>query len=215
MSMIYVSQTANSILIDHLQRAGHQIHLIAPTNRTYDPVSAHPDIYLCGMGPGGPVFFGDPAKIGPRYPQNIVYNAACTGAFFIHNLNYTDPKLLAQAESMEKIHVRQGYAKCNIVIVDETSIITADRGIYKACSGKLDVLLVDPGHVALQGFPYGFLGGASGRVEDEIIFNGNLKSHPDYEKIRSFIESRGLKVKYFSQYALEDIGSIIQGAPAD
>lgn len=210
MSTIYLSQTANRILINDLQRAGHQIHLIAKTGRTYDPVSAHPDIYLCGLGPGGPVFFGDPAKVGAEYPKNILYNAACTGAFFIHNLNNTDPKLLAQAAGMEKIHVRQGYAKCSIVIVDETSIITADRGIYKACRQKLDVLLVDPGHVALKGFSYGFLGGASGRVGDEIIFNGNLEAHPDWEKIRSFIESHRLKVKYFPQYALEDIGSIIE-----
>lgn len=210
MSNIYVSETAHPILAAHLESLGHQVISVKKTNCTYDPVSSHPDIYMCGMGPEQPVFFGVPKNLGRRYPANIIYNAACTGKFFIHNLKYTDSALLKQAKKMAKIHVPQGYAKCNAVIVDETSIITSDQGIYKACLDKLDVLLISPGHVRLSGFPYGFLGGASGRIGDEIFFNGNLTKHPDYKKIAAFIEERNLKLTYFDQYELEDIGSIIE-----
>ncbi|MCQ4637632.1 hypothetical protein NE619_12935 [Anaerovorax odorimutans] len=210
MGRLYLSETANSRLIAYLQKKENQISIITKTKYTYDPVSSHPDIYICGMGPGQPVFFGLPEKLGPDYPANIIYNAACTGKFFIHNLKYTDSELLALAGNMEKIHVSQGYTKCNIVIVDETSIITADQGIYRACRDKLDVLLISPGHVKLLGFPYGFLGGASGRIGNEIVFNGNLGKHPDYKSIAAFVEDRGLKLSYFDEYDLEDIGSIIE-----
>lgn len=48
--------------------------------------------------------------------------------------------------------------------------------------------------VILEGQPYGFLGGASGKVGNTIIFNGDITRHSDYEAIREFIESRGLDI---------------------
>ena len=210
MRTIYISETANPLLIDYLKQQGHIIKIVKMSDITYKPVSSHPDIYMCSMGPGKPVFFGCPEKIGSKYPENIIYNAACTGKYFIHNTKYTDAELLEFAESLEIIDVPQGYTKCNTLIVDEYSIITSDAGIYNSCYGILDVLLIEKGHIKLQGFDYGFIGGASGRVGDTIIFNGNITQHPDYEKITAFIESRGLKIKYFTGYPLEDIGSIIE-----
>lgn len=208
--MIYVSETANPLLLKYLTSQGHQTHIIKPTNVTYPPVSSHPDIYMCGLGPGRPVFFGCPTKLGPAYPENIRYNAACTGKYFIHNLKHTASDLLKQAVSLEKIHVSQGYTKCNVVIVDEGSIITSDMGIYNVCRNRLDVLLIRPGHVKLRHFSYGFLGGASGRIANTIVFNGDLEQHPDFEAIAAFITARGLELLYFRQYPLEDIGSIIE-----
>ena len=108
------------------------------------------------------------------------------------------------------MNVKQGYACCSIVPVDEDSIITADRGIARAAEAAgIRVLTVEAGHVELPGYDTGFLGGTSGRVGDEIIFNGDLSAHPDFEAIRDFIGSRGLKIKYFESYPLRDIGSII------
>lgn len=205
-----MSETAHPLLLEHLTAQDHQIHIIKATDATYPPVSSHPDIYMCGLGPGRPVFFGCLEKLGPAYPANIRYNAACTGKYFIHNLQHTDPDLLERTASLEKIHVSQGYTKCGTVIVDEDSIITADMGIYNACREKLDVLLIQPGYVKLRRFPYGFLGGASGRIGDALVFNGNLEQHPDFAAITAFIAARGLKPVYFRQYPLEDIGSIIE-----
>lgn len=234
MSTIYLSETANPLLIEYLKQQGHIIRIIEMSDITYKPVSSHPDIYMCSMGPGKPVYFGCPEKIGSKYPENIIYNAACTGKYFIHNTKYTDSELLELAETFEIIDVPQGYTKCNTLIVDENSIITSDIGIYNSCyrqlsfsyenslpkDGKscissasapqLEVLLIEKGHIKLQGFDYGFIGGASGRIGDTIIFNGNITQHPDYEKIAAFIESRALKIKYFTEYTLEDIGSIIE-----
>ena len=109
------------------------------------------------------------------------------------------------------IHVNQGYTKCNCVVVDGNSVITADRGIVSALKKcpDIDVLPISQGFVRLEKFEYGFLGGASGKVGNEIVFNGDLSAHPDYEAICRFIEARGLSVKYFPGYPLTDIGSIL------
>ncbi|HVI40969.1 MAG TPA: hypothetical protein VM577_09935, partial [Anaerovoracaceae bacterium] len=131
----------------------------------------------------------------------------------IHSTKHTDPVILSRAMELglQLINVKQGYTKCNLVIVDENSAITSDMGLAVSLKKhNLEVLLISSGHVGLEGFPYGFLGGTSGRAGNEIIFNGNLSAHPDYKKIKQFIQKRGLQVTYFEEYPLEDIGSIIQ-----
>ena len=71
-------------------------------------------------------------------------------------LSLTNEKLLLAAKEMGMIlvDVHQGYTKCSTVIVDETSIITYDEGIIKACSKYPDisVLRVAPGFVRLDGY---------------------------------------------------------------
>lgn len=261
---VYISQEAGIELIRYLEGEGCDVCEIAKSEFVYEGVSSHPDIYMCklGTGPEAPVYHGNPEKLGYRYPENIRYNAVVCGPFFIHNLKYTDEELLQAAEEyimrkygdskascaetdpadehndgfMQKIHVPQGYAKCNMVAVDDTHIITEDAGVAKAIemamwrkrnsigrgrgeerkreqesfeTERLKVLLISPKQVALPGFPHGFIGGASGRVGDTMIFNGDITKHSDYEKIRPFIEETGLSIKYFN-YPLTDIGSIIE-----
>lgn len=215
MNTTYISKDANKILIDYLKEKGCRIRSISSDNIVDKGISNHPDIFLCRMGyhKTDPIFFAQKEDLDYYYPGDVAFNAACTGKYFIHNTRLTNPQLLKEAENMgmEIINVRQGYTKCSIVIVDETSIITYDRGIAAACSAypELDVCLVRPGFVRLDGYDTGFIGGASGRIGNEIIFNGNLSAHPDFEKIVQFVESKGLFLKYFEQYELTDIGSIL------
>lgn len=166
-----------------------------------------------GIDDASPICFADTEELGILYPHDVPYNAACTGRFFIHDLKLTSPRLLAKARvlGMFLIDTKQGYAKCSTVIVDESSIITYDRGLAAACgkSNGPDVLLVEPGHIRLDGYKTGFIGGTSGRVGDTVIFNGDLTAHPDFERIRDFIEGRDLKCVWFGGYPLTDIGSII------
>ena len=215
MKTIFLSKTADKRLIDYLSSHDRTLHLIPPGGRTYPEVDAHPDMYYCKMGitKYAGLFKGNPQEIGAAYPENIRFNAVCLDGYFIHNLRYTSPSLLKKAREMklQLIHVKQGYTKCNCVVVDGHSIITADRGIIHALKKcpDIDVLPISQGYVRLDHFEYGFLGGASGRVENEIIFNGDLSAHPDYDAIRRFIETRGLSVHFFPDYPLADIGSIL------
>ena len=215
MNSIFISQFAENKLIEYLDTSDRSIRFIYPSGRTYPAVDAHPDIYCCRMGMSlhSHIFEGDPNEIGAAYPDNIKFNAVCLDRYFIHNLKHTSPALLREAREMELelIHVRQGYTKCSCVVVDGNSIITADNGIYNTLRyfSDIAVLKIRPGFVRLDGFEYGFLGGASGRVGNEIIFHGDLAAHPDYAAIRQFIEVRGLKATYFPQFPLTDIGSIL------
>ena len=43
-----------------------------------------------------------------------------------------------------------------------------------------------------------------------LIFNGNLKAHPDFKKITAFAKDRNIDIVYFENYPLTDIGSILQ-----
>ena len=111
---------------------------------------------------------------------------------------------------MRIINVRQGYAKCSIVIVDEESIITYDRGIASKClNAGMNVLTVSPGHMVLDGYGSGFIGGTSGRIGNTVYFYGDLSAHPDCDAIVHFIEERGHEVKWFREWPLTDIGSIL------
>ncbi len=163
--------------------------------------------------------------IGSAYPEDVVYNAAVTERFFLHNTRFTSPQLLDRARDagLEIISVRQGYTKCSCVTVGERSLITADEGIVHTLDAynrnileetggaedTIDVLRIEKGHVKLEDFEYGFLGGASGCVGDTVYFNGDLSQHPDCGKIVRFIEEHGYRVRYFPGEELTDIGSVI------
>jgi hypothetical protein len=195
---------------------GYQITTIVDNPNLNYGIASHPDLFMCKMGsqPESPVFFGNPELPKDPYPYDIIYNAVCTGKYFIHNLAASDKSLLQRAEQMGMalVDVRQGYTKCNTVVVDENSLITSDRGIYNTLvrSRDIDCLLVQPGYISLPGFSTGFIGGASGRVGRQIVFHGNLKLHPDYTQIKQFIGAKGLETIWFESFPLTDIGSVIE-----
>lgn len=214
MKTIYLSKNAHCILIEYLKNKGFSINLIEGSPDFNFGISSHPDIYMCklGISDESPVFFGDADRLGEKYPEDIRYNAACTGRFFIHNLKYTDNELFSVVQSMglKTVNTRQGYSKCSIALVDENSAITSDDGSAKAMTAAgIDVLLIEKGHVLLKGYNYGFIGGTCGRVGNELVFNGDLSNHPDYERIKDFVKAKGITLKHFPEYPLEDIGSII------
>lgn len=223
MKVAYLSSLAHPALCTYLENAGHVIQTFPELRTVSSLVANHPDVLLCKLGvkPESPIYEGAPNALSSVYPGDCRYNAACTGKFFIHRLDITASELLAAAKAscgdeLQLINVRQGYAKCSTVIVDEDSIITYDKGIAKPCEAAgMNVLLVEPCFVKLRGANTGFIGGASGRVNDEIVFNGDLSAHPNFGEIAGFIEERGLGCKWFESYELEDIGSIITVTKSD
>lgn len=212
----YISENARSELIEYITSIGYKINVIKAAPKLPQGINSHADLQVCRMGINSgnntDVFIINPDRLGSAYPDYVLYNAACTGKFLICNEKYTAPEILdfAHANSIEIVNVKQGYAKCSCVIVDENSIITYDAGIAKECCKQdMDVLLISPGHVELEGYNTGFIGGASGRIGEYVIFNGNLEAHPDIDDIVGFIEKRGLKCKWFQNWSLTDIGSIV------
>ncbi len=209
---IFISANASEWLKDLITSKGYGISAV--TDSMGSAIGTHADLYFTRMGcdTGAPVFTGTKELVGSKYPEDCIYNAACTGKYFIHRLDITDPNLLHKAEEMGMImvDVPQGYTKCSTLVVDEKSVITSDQGIRKKCGAAgIDVLGISPGHIELPGFRYGFIGGSSGRIENTIVFEGDITSHPDYRIISEFISSRGLDIAYNKDMPLTDIGSII------
>ena len=235
MKKVYLSNEARPALTSYLTQLGYAIEVVNHEGTTYYPVSTHPDIFMCrfGVWENLNIFPGNPEKLTPKYPGNIIYNAVCTGKYFIHNLKYTDTKLLqsasqwkgaqcGSAEELILIDVPQGYARCCCLPVNDTSFITSDHGVAKALiSAGAEVLVIDKGYIVLPGFDYGFIGGCAGHILSSngsvsssdttptILFNGNLSAHPDYKAIVDFIHQRNINIEYFEEYPLTDIGSIL------
>ena len=148
---------------------------------------------------------------GNSYPEDCTLNACIVGSKLIHRLDVTSRTVLGALPYCEKINVAQGYAKCCTCVVDERSIITSDRGIATAVSDKdIDVLLIAPGYIELEGFDYGFIGGASFKLSaDSMAFTGRLDAHPDYHNIISFLTDRGIRPVFLTSGTAFDIGSAL------
>lgn len=151
--------------------------------------------------------------LGCNYPDDIAYNIAVVGNKVIHNFKYTDNviKKYISENNLTMIDVSQGYAKCNVCVVDENSIITSDEGIYKKCVlYGMDVLKIRQGYIRLDGYDYGFIGGASVKInKNTLLFFGDVSKHPDYEKIKLFLLKKCINILCLKKDMLEDIGSVI------
>ena len=112
-----------------------------------------------------------------EYPGDILLNAAQIGSYCFAS-RYCDEKLQESFRHRKIffVPVRQGYAKCSTVIVSKKAILTADPSIAAAAKQcGFDVLRVQAGFVELPGYPYGFLGGACGKLSaDTLAFTGDL-----------------------------------------
>jgi len=116
-----------------------------------------------------------------------------------------------EKEGLEFINVKQGYTKCSIAVVDRKAVITSDYPIYKKLIELgVDVLLIEPGYIRLDGYPYGFVGGTCGNLSGETIaFSGKFLCHPDRLKISSFLKKYNKKVLWLRNENVTDIGTII------
>ena len=166
-NIVRVSAIAETELKDYLCGRGFEISEFGPIAGLPDGIACHPDLVYCRLFHGdntafesnSPIkdlaqlssitgsidrglFRGDARRLSADYPEDIIYNACSTGKYFLHNLKYTAPELLAAAKAarLELIDIPQGYAKCSIAVVSENAIITYDRGIaaaIEATGGKI------------------------------------------------------------------------------
>ena len=217
----------------NLNNIGVNIIKSTACSNTYDAIKYHPDISVCKLNynnivvapnvydyykevlkPYGFNVICGESTIKNKYPYNIHYNIVILEKFAIHNFKYTDKVILDYIEknNIEKINVSQGYCKCSICVVDNNSIITSDEGIYKeVIKYGIDCLLIEKGHIDLFELNYGFIGGCSFLLShNELAFIGNIKKHPDYDKILNFVESKNKKLISLSNNKLIDLGSVIQ-----
>lgn len=151
------------------------------------------------------------------YPNNIMLNYLYFNGRLYGKLSAIPKELknFCIEQKIPLVNVNQGYSRCSTLIVSETSVITADKSIAKALSNDgADVLIISEGHIKLEGFDYGFIGGASGLIKNQdkniVLFFGDITKHPDYFHIKDFCKKYNTEIKIVCpEQPLTDIGGIV------
>lgn len=214
-----------------LEKRGFELICLPPFSRLPEPVASHPDMLLFAgkdhlvcydeyfRGNSGLVsriasLWGKRLvlardDVGDRYPMDVGLNAAPVGEWLVCKRNALSPSVASLYEEKNMVGVKQGYAKCSAVVVDDRSLITADRSIAIGAEKKgIDVLLVSPEGVELEGYNCGFIGGASGADRENVYFCGSVELHPDGEKIADFCRKKGKGCVSLSDRPLYDYGTL-------
>ncbi len=150
-------------------------------------------------------------NIANKYPKNILLNAV-----YIKGMLFCKTDALAgvvkdycKNNKIKIINVNQGYTKCSTAVFNDY-FITADRGIFnKMTENGVEGLLIKSGSIKLPGTDYGFIGGCSYYNNGTLYFTGDIKKHPDSEKIETFIKKRKVNIRILTNEELYDIGGFI------
>lgn len=216
-----------------LMSLGHRTLRLPPHPSLPAPVASHPDMLLF-FAPDAilcthsyyriaakeleeiSLAYGAPIRCiseeyGSKYPADVLLNALPMGRNLICNTKTAAAELLTL--EMMPHHVNQGYTKCAALPLGERALITSDASIAtKARKIGIDVLQIQPGHISLLGYDYGFIGGCASfgprAVPDSVFFCGDPTQHPDGEQIASFCKMQGFQPIYLTTAPLRDVGTI-------
>lgn len=213
----------------YLKELGYNVLIIPSCKNLYNAVCGHPDMLMHIIDNntiivhrnmnslfvnklislGKKVLLSD-NSIGSSYPYDIILNAVNIPNFLIHNLKYTDKTILNNLNSKKLINTKQGYTKCSTAIINENSIITSDKNIANSLYlEKIDILLLPPGDILLEGLDYGFIGGTCGLIDTDVIaFYGDLNYYKYGDKVLCFLEKHNVKPVFLRKGKLIDRGSI-------
>lgn len=154
-------------------------------------------------------------KAGKKYPENILLNFLFLNNTLYGKLSAIDKNLIdfCEENSIKTVNINQGYARCSTLVLNEKALITSDLSIEKALKKDgVEVLLISSGNIILDGYDYGFIGGASGKIdENTVVFLGNITNHPDYRRIENICENHNTSIKIICKdMPLTDIGGIVK-----
>ena len=232
-ALALISESAPEYIKKTLKDDGFDILELPPSDRLDVPVRAHTDMLVFAIN--DTVFchesyaaqnesiFESIKNFGYKvitiggeyeaeYPKDVRLNIACVGRNIIVGKRTKASEICRYARELgyNILHTSQGYAKCSTCIVGENALITADADIATvAHKSGIDVLRIREGSVRLDGYQYGFIGGASGCFEDTVYFVGDPHTHPDGEKIIDFCEKHGKRVSFAKNKELVDVGSLL------
>ena len=132
-----------------------------------------------------------------EYPDDIALNVLIIGKKIFCKIKNTADEILkyAKESGYEVINISQGYSACSTLVVDESTAITADKGVYNALlKANINVLLIANDNIKLEGYNQGLVGGIGGFFENTLYVFGEIKNLKDYTKIKSFLDERKIQV---------------------
>lgn len=216
--------------INSLKKLNYDVIKIPKDNNLYEAINGHTDIQLNILNNHTLIvnknitlsfkellktkninFIESDSTLLSKYPSNISLNAYITDNYLVHNLKFTDKKILEYCKNKKTINVNQGYTKCSILPLREKAIITNDSGIYNTLkSENFDILLLPFGDIELSGFNYGFIGGVGGMISnDSMAFFGSLDNYAFGNEVKKFLYKYDIKPIYLSNTKLIDRGSLL------
>lgn len=211
-----------------LERLGYVCHDVIASNLVSPPICRHSDVLYRKLNCNtifvsncqkenkavleafgyNPIFTD---KLQPGYKTECLLNFIINDKFIICNPQTAimlDEQFIADRKI---IKVKQGYTSCSTISVTDTAYITDDESISKSLiANNLDCLLIEKGSIELAGYNYGFIGGASVRLnEKEILFFGDLENRKDKDKVINFLKKYNMTALFIKNKKLTDIGSAL------
>ena len=228
-----IGADAPSSIADSLLSLGFSVLRLPHDERLAAPVRSHADMLmlpLCNKVFTSPEYlalaksvfealegFGyevipAPADIRNEYPFDVAFDALVVNKHIICRRDILPNTIVIESGEMgySLLNSKQGYAKCSAAVVGDNAVITADKSIASAAkSAGAEVLEIKPDRsIRLEGYDYGFIGGASGCIDDTSYFAGNISLHSDCERIEEFCRERAKAIVSLSNEPLCDIGGI-------
>ena len=211
-----------------LREMGFLVKEIPPYDKLPEPISSHPDILLFKLNDGrilmgeeyylknkdfydflGVKILLDRATPCGEYPSDVLFDALAVGDKLYGKKGAVSEKLLEHYSDF--VLVKQGYTRCSVALLNDRCAVTADLGISRALKKDgISVLEISAGNIALNGYDCGFIGGAGGKLDDKVYcFFGDLRTHPDGDRILSFLEDKKINAVSLSGGPLCDHGSLL------
>ncbi|MDD6187260.1 MAG: hypothetical protein PUB11_04305 [Oscillospiraceae bacterium] len=218
-----IVNTSFDFVMDKLYEYGFDIIPVIKSDRVSAPISAHADVLY------NKVFDNEimlsacqkanlPQIIESGYKCTVYdkllpgYKTECGLNFVINNeVVLKNPKTAADIDAGDKkvITVKQGYTRCSVLEITDNVYITDDEGIYsKLTENLLNCLLVKKGIVQLDGYDYGFIGGATINMKNgKILFCGDIENTEEKYNIEKFLFEYSKEAVFIKGKTLTDIGS--------
>lgn len=230
MSTIFVDSRINAEELYNLKQLSTSIMKVPCYNKLYTSIQGHPDILMHIVNKNTIIVHKDmpidfihmlhklnfnvllsDSALESSYPLDIRLNAVSLPNYFIHTLKYSDKKLLNYNKKKTLINVKQGYTKCSLAIVNNSSFITSDISMAKTLNDyKFNVLYVPAGDIVLDGLDYGFIGGTCGLIEENILcFFGDLNYYKYGNEVLDFLRICKVEPIFLRKGKLIDRGSIL------
>ena len=228
--MLIIDSRMREFEKNKLKDLNYNFYEIKPIKSLYYEIASHVDIHCCKIlnilitnnSINIPNSILGTSNLNEKYPYDIPYNVCILGNLAIHNFKYTDKKILEILEknNFDKIHIKQGYSKCSIAVIDEKSVIVTDKNIASVLRNhNIDVLELDTNinknihllknETGEYSYMTGFIGGVISRIDDFVFISGDLNKIDNNNKIRNFIKKRNLKIIDFPNKDIIDYGGII------
>ena len=204
---------------------------LLPYDRLDAPVSAHADMLFCVLDNTVFCYFDYVEKYGlldilksnisnivfvektceRKYPFDVSLNVLVMGKKLFANTKHVAKEILdfAYSNGYSVVDVKQGYAACSVLVLDEKNCITSDCGLASVLrQNGINVLLADNTGIELNGYNVGFFGGASAIIGKNVYFFGDASSLRESEKVFEFIKSCGFEVFSILSDRVYDFGGV-------